>query len=141
MRRPAVLAVLALVLLSGCAALSPATSPEDPTLGSVGVRNHDDRAHDVSVLIERNGSIAHWETVHVEGATNRSLGSALVASGTYVDRPGEYVVKASLNGTTDGKSLDLTELAGVECVVVQVVIDEDGTYHFATAQNAYECEA
>ena len=139
MRRPAVLLVLGLLVLAGCAAQAPTPSPDSPTLGSVGVRNHDDRAHDVSVLIERNGSIAHWETVHVEAAENRTLGSAIVASGTYAKRPGEYVVKAHLNGTASGKALDLAEVSGAECVVVQVVID-DGTAHFATAQNAYECQ-
>ncbi len=140
MRRPAILALLFLVVLSGCAGLAPPTDTDDPTLGSVGVRNHDDRAYDVSVLVERNGSIAHWETVHVGPKTGNSLGSAVVAPGTFADGSGHYVIKAHLNGSTGGRSLDLSEAVDSDCAVVQVVIDPDGTYHFATAQNAYECQ-
>lgn len=142
MVRPTALLAVGLLLLSGCSGLAPDPAPAsgEPTLGSVGIRNHDDRAHDVSVLIERNGSIAHWETVRVPARINNTLGSAVVASGTYVDEPGDYQIKASLGETTTGKTLDLGEATGAECVVVQVVIDADGSYHFATAQDAYECE-
>lgn len=136
------LALAALLVLAGCSA--PGSSPEqtagEPTLGSVGIRNHDDRAHDVSVLIEHNGSIAHWETVHVPARDGNSLGSAVVASGTYVDQPGSYVVKAHLAESTTGSSLDLTDAAGADCAVVTIVIEEDGSSHFATGQNAYECQ-
>lgn len=140
MRHAPALALVGLLVLSGCAGLAPPTDAEDTTLGSVGVRNHDDRAYEVSVLIERNGSIAHWETVHVGPKADNSLGSAVVAPGTFADEPGQYVIKAHLNGSTDGRALDLSEATGAACAVVQVVIDADGTYHFATAQNAYECQ-
>ena len=50
-----------LVVLPGCAIpFSPQTEGSAPTLGSVEIRNHDDHAHTLDVLIERNGTIVHW---------------------------------------------------------------------------------
>jgi len=132
--------VLMCVLLAGCS--TPIGSPPaegSTTLNSVDVRNLDTEAHSVDILIERNGTLAYWTTVHVDAKRNGTLGSAIVSSEQFTNQSDGYVIKARLDNRTTGSEFHLSSTETSSCYVVQIRIEDDETLTFATAQGAYEC--
>lgn len=108
-------------------------------MGSVEIRNANEEAHTVDVLIEKSDAHVHWTTRRVAGERNGTMDGAVLVPGRFVDEPGEYVIYVRLDDATTGEQFALSDVADSGCYVVQVRIEEGGTIGFATSRGAYEC--
>lgn len=127
--------VVVLVGLAGCAGVLPATdegSGSQLRVEEVYVNNEDAEAHAVHVAIQRNETVAYWDTVRLNGTSGSENGTLvthgeIIDSDAFGDAPGRYVVLVRLDNRTTGERLDVNEVAG-ECdaVAVQVEIRDGG---------------
>ena len=134
-RVPLALGLLVVFALAGCAGItSTADQPTDPhvRLDEVYVNNEDSAAHAVDVVVQRNGTVAYWDTVRVNGTDGSENGTVIsygetVESAAFGDAPGRYAVLVRLDDRTTGERIDVNEVAG-ECdaVALQIEIRDGG---------------
>lgn len=136
----ACLAAAGLFILAGCAGVIGGTA-EDPRLGGVEIRNHDDEPHEVEVVVEKDGEVVHETTRRVAGRQDGSVESVVVDLSQFADEPGEYVIYAHLGNASSGERFSLADVADDGCFVVQIRIDADASITFFKTEGAYECDA
>lgn len=140
-RREFLLAAGATPLLSACSATSRRGSRRQPVaLGSVGIRNYDDRPHQVTVTIFDGEDRVFRKATEVEAASDDSMGSEVVARDRFVDAKSAYEVRATVD-TDEETALDLTKFDGVDCYVAVVRIETGGNPTLGVIPDGYECES
>lgn len=124
-----------MVVSAGCAGVTGEANQQPPQpvrLEEVYVNNEDSDARAVDVVIQRNETVAYWDTLHLEGVdgtdgdTRVSAGET-VEPGAFGESPGRYVLLVRLGNRTTGERFDVNDVAGgCEAVSLQVEIRDGG---------------
>lgn len=131
-----------LPLLSGCSALSQNESQQQEqqaAIGSVGIRNHDNRKHQVVVEIFDGDEQVYQKTTEVEAASGDKMGAEVVAKNRFIDTKSAYTIRATVDGDEQGV-LDPIGSDGLECYVALVRIGADGGPSMGYIPDGYECK-
>lgn len=121
--------------LAGCTGVVTDTELEADSpirVEEIYLNNEDSADHAVHVVIQRNETVAYWDTIELNGTDGTENGTRIsygetIESETFGASPGRYAVLVRLDGQTSGKRFDVNELAeGCSTVSLQIEIRDDG---------------
>lgn len=136
---PRVLIIPAILLvvfgtLAGCTAIPSDTESQTTSpirLQEVYLNNEDSDDHVVDIVIQRNATVAYWDTIQINGTdaengTEVSYGET-IESEAIGTSPGRYVVFVRLDNQTSGKRFAVNQrVEDCNAVSLQVEIRDEG---------------
>lgn len=137
---PAVLLVV-FGTLAGCTGIPSDTESRTTSpirLEEVYLNNEDMDEHDIDIVIQRNETVAYWNTIELNGTDDVENGTPIsygetIESETIGTSPGRYVVFVRLDNQTAGKRFAVNQRVG-ECSAVSLQVEIRGEGNVALFQ-------
>ncbi|MFC6732540.1 MULTISPECIES: hypothetical protein [unclassified Haladaptatus] len=106
--------------LAGCTQYFPANQVR---IGEAAVGNRDsERGHTIRVVVEFNGEVAYDEVHEFEKMRN-NVAPAVDFTDDLPKEPGEFLIKAYLDGSAQPEVMDVSAVAPSDCTFVSIIAE------------------